>query len=309
MGKLSQQVGALNDADRLRSLIDECERALASLGPASAQQLLLNANEAHHRLDALQAAGADVRGEAARLSTVDDRIVRHAADIVKALGGREALVELRQQTAPGTAERFWLLDQELDMRRRRLLQRVGVGAIVLLVVLAIGYIARPILFPPDPAGDAVAAADRALQVKDVPGAVAAIDTGLKVVPTSTELLIWKGILAEKAGDTAASESAFEAGLSYAASDREFYLQRALAYIRMGDYQHTITDTNTVLQKYPDSAEAYYIRATGYEGIGDRLQAIADLEKSAQLAQQQGNDPLYAQARLRMGTLMQAGAGQ
>ena len=77
-------------------------------------------------------------------------------------------------------------------------------------------------------------------------------------------------------------------------------------MRIGDFQRVLTDTNQLIQMYPDLAEAYYMRASGYEGLGQRTQAMADLEKCGELAQAQGNDTLYAQSRVRLATLMQAG---
>jgi tetratricopeptide (TPR) repeat protein len=309
MGKLSQDIGVLNEADQLRTLIDDCEKALAALSPESARRLMLNADAAHRLLEQLVSSGADLRGEAARLGTVDERIVRNARPIVQSLGGRAELAALRQQIAPGTDARWWLLDHELDVRRQGLFRQIGAIIVVIAMVLLAGYIARPILFPPDPVDDAVNAATRALETNGIPGAIAAIDSGLTKVPTSTELLIWKGILLEKSGNSQAGSASYQQALAYAASDHDFYLQRAMAFVQLGDYARVVTDTTTVIQKYPDAADAYYVRASGYEGLGKRNEAIADLEKCGELAQAAGNDALFAQARVRMGTLMQGGAGQ
>jgi tetratricopeptide (TPR) repeat protein len=309
MGKLSQEIGVLNEADELRALIDDCEKALAALGPDSARRLMLDADAAHRRLEQLVAEGADLRGEAARLGTIDERIVRSARPIVQSLGGTAELAALRQQIAPGTDARWWLLDHELDLRRQRLLRQIGTIVVVVAIVILAGYLARPILFPSDPVGDAVNAATRALESNSIPGAIAAIDSGLAKIPTSTELLIWKGILLEKSGNQQAGTASYQQALAHAESDRDFYLQRAIVSVRLGDYARVVTDTTTVIQKYPDAADAYYVRASGYDGLGERTEAIADLEKCADLAQASGNDALFAQARVRMGTLMQGGVGQ
>jgi tetratricopeptide (TPR) repeat protein len=306
MGKLSQGIGPLNDADKLRSLIEECEKSYASLDSQNARQLMLDVNAAHQLTGELAATGADIRGEMSRLVTVDDRIIGRAGDVVRSLGGRQTYVELRKSIAPDSAFAIWGLDRELDAIRSRLFQRIGILIGVLVVILIAGYIARPVLFPPDPVGDAVAAATRSLGTNDLPGAISAIDSTLLKMPTNTDLLIWKGILLEKTGDLAGSMKSYNLGLSNATSDRDFYLGRAITFVRIGESYRVITDTNTVLAKYPDSAEAYYVRATGYEGIGKRIEAMADLEKSAELAQAAGNDALFAQARVRLGTMMQAG---
>jgi tetratricopeptide (TPR) repeat protein len=307
MGKLAQTVSALNDADELREQIDNCEKSLALLNAESARKLMLDANTAHQMMQTLLAAGADLRGEVARLQSVDERIIRNARPIVKLLGGRQALIDLRTQTAPGTHEPWWMLDAELDRRRQKLLKRLGVIAGIIVGILIIGYIARPILFPPDPVGDAIADATNALYKQDMVGVQSAIDAGLAQVPTSTELLIWKGYLYEQAGDKASADAAYAEALKSAGSEKDYLLQRSMDFVRLGDYAQVVTDTTKLIEMSPDSAEAYYMRASGYEGLNQRQQAMADLEKCGELAQAAGNDSLYAQSRVRLATLMQSGA--
>lgn len=306
MGKLSQDAGPINQSGRLRELIDQSEKALAVLNSENARQLLLDVDQAYVLLDSLIASGADLRGEQNRLSTIDERVVKDAAKVVRSVGGRRAYILLRDTTAKEKSIRIWALDQQLDANRNSLLQRLGILIGIIAVILAAGYIARPVLFPPDPVGDAVAAATRSLQTNDIPGALAAVDSTLSQIPTSTDLLIWKGILLEKAGDLAGSKHYFELGLASVISDKDFYLDRAITYVRIGDSPHVISDMDILLAKYPDNAEAYYVRASGYEGVGKRAEAMADLAKSAELAQATGNDALYAQAKVRLGTMMQAG---
>ena len=305
MGKLTQTVSVLNDSDKLRDQIDDCEKSLAALDAGAARKLMLDANMAHRTLEALVGAGADMRGEEARLQSVDDRIIKKARTIVTLLGGRQVLIALREQTAPGTTERWWLLDHELDMARQRFLKRIATFVGVIVVILIAGYIARPVLFPPDPVGDAINAATNALEKQDLAGVQTAIDEGLTIVPTSTELLIWKGYLYEKAGNQQAADAAYGEALTSAGSDREFLLQRSMDFMRLGEYARVVTDTTTLIQKYPSSPEGYYMRASGYEGQGERTLAMADLEKCGELAQAAGNDSLYAQSRVRLATLMQS----
>jgi hypothetical protein len=88
MGKLTQTVNALNDADRLRDQIDNCEKSLAALNPDSARQLMLDADTAHRIHEQLVGEGADMRGEGARLQSIDDRTIKKARTIMSLLGGR-----------------------------------------------------------------------------------------------------------------------------------------------------------------------------------------------------------------------------
>lgn len=306
MGKLAQTVGPINDADKLRLLIDDCEKEIASLSDKNVRDLIVNINDAHVLAVGISASGGDIRGEVSRLVTTDDRIVRRAGEVVRLLGGRQNYVTLRSQVAQQSDLVIWHLDRELDTLRTRFIRRIGIICAIMAVVVIAVYIASPVLFPPDPVGDAVAIASRSLDLKDLPAAMAAIDSTLLKMPTNTDLLIWKGILMEKSGDIAGGNQSFELGLANASSETDFFLERAITFVRIGDSNRVITDTNTIIAKYPDSAEAYYIRATGYEGVGKRVEAMADLQKSADLAQAAGNDALFAQSRVRLGTLMQAG---
>lgn len=308
MGKLQQQVIVLSSADELRLRIDHAEKILRFDTSDAARDLLATLHQAHRMADQLErdSPGIDLRPERARLSGLDDRVLRNAKSLVKALGGMAAFEQFRRQFDAKPDDLWWQLDARIALDRRRLLQRLVTTGVVLAVLGVIVFLARDFLFPYNPVSEAVSNAGVRLDAGDLPAALAEIESGLVAAPDSAELLVWKGILLKLMGDEQGSEQAFEASRRYARNETEFYLLRGQTYIRIGRYDDVIADADAVLAIDPDSAEAYYLRATGYEGKGNVFQAMMDVDQSAQLAQDAGNDALYALARYRYAMLMQAG---
>lgn len=303
MGKLQQDVGILNDSDVLRNMIGDAEKLLVSITPASAPALLRKNSQAHALLDQLANGGADMRAERSRLDTIDDRIVNYAKEIVKAAGGAAKFAELRSEAAGAYADaRWWRLDDEVAAANRSRLTKLGIAAGILAVVLLAGFLLRGVLFPPDPVGDAVFGVQAGLRDNDVPRALSSVELGLTKLPTNTTLLVWQGILQERMSD-ARSEQSFAKAIEIAGEER-FLLERAQIAVQLGDNDRVIDDATRALELNPNSAEAYYIRSSGYEGREELQRALEDLDKSAALAQEAGNDTLYATSRIRAGTLMQ-----
>lgn len=302
MGKLQQEVGILNESDELRALIASCEKALASINPGSVRELMSDATKAQQLLDKLSTSDADVRAEEARLNTVEERMIKNAKPIVAAAGGEQRFVALRQEINPGARERWWLLDEEVAAARRRTIQRIAIALAALVVIGVLGFLFRGVLFPPDPIGDAVYAAQTALRDSNVPKAVQAIDLALSTAPTNTTLLIWKGALLERQNNPA-SATTFEVAKSNL-TEKDFLLEKAQVNLVLGNYDQVIADMTQVINTTPDPAEAHFIRATAYESKNDPARAIQDLETAADIAQRTGNDTLFATARVRMGVLMQ-----
>ena len=306
MGKLQQQLGDLNESDALRALLHVSERALSNLKAATTsdvQDLVADVEDAHQRLDRLQSLGADVRPERGRLETIDDRMVKNARNIVNTLGGTSLFAALRQKLNPNSTDLRWRLDDVLADARRKTLQQIGVAVAVFAVLLFAVWLARPILFPPDPVGDAINAAQKSLAEGDKSAALSAINSTLMQMPTNTQLLIWQGVLLDVNGDTSARAS-FDKARAIT-PEREFLLERAQVYYGFGQFAKCVADMDALLAKQPESAEAYYVRGGAYEGLGNKAKAIEDITKASDIAQTQGNDTLYATARVRLGMMMQA----
>ncbi len=303
MGKLRQDAGILNESDVLRQLIGEMEKLMVTITPASAPALLRQNTQAHALLDRLANGGADMRAERSRLDTIDERIMNRAREMLRAAGGAEGFATLRETDAGAYADaRWWRLDDEVAAANRSRLIKIGVGVGALAVVLLLSFLLRGVLFPPDPEGDAIFGVRAGLQENDLPRALSAVEAGLTKVPTSTTLLVWQGVLLEKMNDPR-SMGAF-AKAKEVAGEKNFLLNRAQILVQLGENDRVIEDATRAIELDPKSAEAYYIRASGHEGTGEVQRALDDLEKSATLAQEAGNDTLFATARVRAGTLMQ-----
>jgi len=307
MGKYQQEVISHSEADQLRLLIDTCEETQGAKTADEARSFMSTLHQAHRLRQALedQSTDLDLRAESARLAAVDERLLREARKMIRLLGGDQAFIEYRQQFDARPEDRWWQLDARVAAEQRRTIQRIAIAAGIVAVLAVVVYLARGILFPPNPVGDAVNSAGTRLDARNLPGALAEIDTGLNQVPTSTELLVWKGMLLELSGDAAGAQQYFDQARDNAASAAEYYLLRGQAYLRLGAADKVIANSDELLKLEPKSAEAYYLRATGYEMKGERILAMQDLDRSAQLAQDAGNDALYAMARYRYAILMQS----
>jgi regulator of sirC expression with transglutaminase-like and TPR domain len=62
--------------------------------------------------------------------------------------------------------------------------------------------------------------------------------------------------------------------------------------RNRDRQGAIDDYTQVLRYQPNNAEANFTRGLIYSGMDNRQNAIADLQRAAQLFREQGNENYY-----------------
>jgi tetratricopeptide (TPR) repeat protein len=307
MSKLQQPSLILNEGDRLRAYLAECEKVLATpLDANSAQALLRSTAEAHRLLTALRAAGTDVRAEAARWQTVTERMVKDAGRIVAAAGGERQFIALREQIAPGLDEPWWSLEAVVAANRRRLMRQALAGLVIVAILGLAGFLLRDVLFPPNPVGDAVFAAQSALQRGDALRALEALDQGLQASPDHPTLLAWKGTILEARGDPAAVGILEAARLGL--GERDYLLERSQVNLLLSRHDQVIADMTYSIERFADPADAYLMRATALEQQGNIPQAIRDLEAAAAIAERSGNDALFATVRVRLGMLLQIAPG-
>lgn len=302
MGKLQQQHDQLNDADALRATLDGLEKGEGGLTRATVEDMLADFARAREMLQFQEEAGTDVRSERSRYEDIGSRLERDATRVVRYCGGGDRYRALRTQLGVDDDEAGWQLDLIAARRARRVLIVAGSTLASILVMLGLGYVFRETLFPVDPVRDAVGAAQAAAQKRDPAAALGAIETGLAYSPTNATLLIWQGAMLPI---TRSAESVEAFGKARAAlGEADFMLERSQVWLAALEFDLALRDLNGVIVIRPKDPIPYYLRASAYEGLPDRKAAIADLEKAGELAQLAGNDYLYANAKIRLGYLMQ-----
>jgi tetratricopeptide (TPR) repeat protein len=303
VGKLQQQPDQLNDADALRAILNGLEKAEGRLSRANIVDILTQFAQAREMLMHQETAGTDVRSELSRYEDIGARLERDATNVVRLVGGANRYRALRAELGVDEAEGGgWQLDEIAARRARRVLIVGGSTLAAFLFMLGLGYVFRETLFPVDPIRDAVSAAQAAAQKRNPAVALSAIDTGLAFSPTNATLLVWQGAMLPM---TRSAESTAAYGQARAAlGETNFLLERSQVWLAAQEYDKALLDLNGVIAARPKDPIPYYLRASAYEGLPERKAAIADLEKAAELSQLAGNDYLYANARIRLGYLMQ-----
>ena len=302
MGKLQQQHDQLNDADALRATLDALEKREGGLTRATVEDVLTDFARTREMLMFQESAGTDVRSERSRYEDFGARLERDATRVVRYCGGGDRYRSLRARLGVDNDEAGWQLDAIAARRQRRVLIVAGSTLASILVMLGLGYVFRETLFPVDPVRDAVGAAQAAAQKRSPAAALGAIETGLAFSPTNATLLIWQGAMLPIT--RSAESTAAYAQARAALGEADFLLERAQVWLAALEYDLALRDLNGLIALRPKDPIPYYLRASAYEGLPDRNAAIADLEKSGELSQLAGNDYLYANAKIRLGYLMQ-----
>lgn len=302
MGKLQQQHDELNDADALRAILNGLEKAEGRLSSANVVEILTQFAQAREMLMHQETAGTDVRSELSRYEDIGARLERDATKVVRLVGGPDRYRLLRAELGVDGAEDGWQLAEIAARRARRVLIVGGSTLAAFLFMLGLGYVFRETLFPVDPIRDAVGAAQAAAQKRNQATALSAIETGLSFSPTSATLLVWQGAMLPmtRSAESTASYAQARAALG----EVNFLLERSQVWLAAQEYDKALLDLNGVIAARPKDPIPYYLRASAYEGLPERKAAIADLEKAAELSQLAGNDYLYANAKIRLGYLMQ-----
>ena len=315
MGKLQQESVPLNDADLLRSLLDDCERGLANLSSrTTAQQLILDFESVDKLCQKLRGEGLDLRAEDGRIESMETSLVRQAGKVVQLVGGPRTYARFRTEQNGLFNDSYWGLDTIVAAGHAKNLRAIGTVALVMAAMFALGYVFRAQLFPPNPVGDATSAAENAVRSRNYELGATAIAAGLRITPTNVTLLTWQAALSESLGFSSQSDTAFDA-LKKRLGDSDLYLERGQVYLRLDKPDKAISDFSAEISLHPQLIDAYYLRASAYEVRRssrltdadrrlDLTAALDDLQTCTRLAEEQHNDVVLASAKLRLGMLMQ-----
>ncbi len=313
MGKSFVPSMMLTPADHLREFLDKAEQALASLRGTGSQalELLHLIDRTANLLAELEADGVDVRAESVRFETVQRKLRRQQRDFLVEVG--TAFQTERATVQPDQARWWWFLDQALAQQRRDQLRRALTWGLGLAFVCVVAYFVYESFFAPSPevrqAYQYSMAGEGLLETGDLWAALTKFEAAAALTPDDPALWTWLGVIHVELGEADEAQAAFDTARPLYETETDFLLNRSMIYQRAGDVEAASADIEQVLAIDPASATAYYLRSGLAVDREDYAAAIDDLDKSAELAQAEGNSQLEATVRVQRAMVMQMWTGQ
>jgi len=299
---------ARTPADRIRKALDEAEIRLSNLRGAGPQvlELIHLLDQAADALAELESSGVDVRAERVRFDTLQRQLRSRQVRLLAEAGA--GFQKEREAVQPDRTRWWWFLDEAVAQQRAHRLRRTLIGILAAAVLLAIAWLAYDRFLAPSPemraAFERSAIGESLVQQGDLRAALAQFKAAAALDPDNPEYWIWQGVIHAELDESDEAQTAFETARSLYETDLEFLLGRAMAYLRAGDVSAASTDAQQAIRENPDSGYAYYMRASVAMEAGDYAQAIADLDKAAELAQAAGDTQLEATARTQRAMVIQ-----
>jgi tetratricopeptide (TPR) repeat protein len=299
-------------ADELRALLTANEKLVVNLqdNRGAALELLENLDRLVELWPELEAAGVDLRPELGRWETLQASLRKQAPHLVRALRADGGLPALREKYH-GDAEAawWWYLAEETRARNR---QRAFTVAMVIVGLVAVGAALNfllGLLFPVDPALKAALSRLMAGQQKieygaDYVGALADFQEAVALMPDDPDAWLWLGVTQQKLGEEAAAQESFGQARALLASELEFRLGRVPMYMVLQMPDEALADIEVVLSHDPDNARALYYLAGIFEAQERYGDAVAVLQRAAELADARQEVELTAITRYRLGLLLQ-----
>lgn len=297
-------------ADTLRQLLTEAEKLAVNLpgAGASAARLLTLLDEIDAEYCRLKELGVDLRPEETRLESLHAALRRRKARFLAELRAAGGLAALRASRAPSREAWWWFLDEELAQERRRRLQRWGLVAGIVAVVLIIAGVIMYIVARPDPVVLATSrnlnrAQDYILQGKPAE-AIPLMEENIRLDPQNPEWYIRLGVLAEVTGDAPKAQEAFSRGRELAGDEAAFLTERAQYYNEVNAFEQALADAGQAVRLRPDSAMAHLMLGRALAGLRRYSEAVTAYEQAVALAENT-DQTLYVMAKVELGYLLQS----
>lgn len=303
-----------NPNTQLREDLDEAERLVARITSENVERFLQLLDRIDIQLTQLSTnSGLDLRPEKTRQESLLSRVENNPQPIAAAAGRAGGMDKLRARN-PNADGFWWRLDALVAAQRRSAARRFTftIGGIILF--FAALYFGVYTLFPPDP--DVLVVNDATNQLPDLAlegrweEALALVEQSQSQLSTpDVELLIWEGVIAEKLGMTERAETVLaEARRRIDADSQDLYwVTLGNTRVMAADLDGAQAAAESALALDPQEAQAYFLLGNIAESRGDVLGAVENYERTFEYSSE-SNPQLAVIARVRMGTLLQSGAG-
>lgn len=293
----------------LRKGLDRGERLIVKPTRENVLDLLRQLDEIEALLERLEEGGLDVRSERGRFESLQRKVSKRAADVVRAAGGSRGLSRMRDEYAAD--EHFWwYLDEDVSARQRKQVSRFMRSLLILVGIFAGIWILLTYVFPPDPdvilASDAVSAIqDMAVEGEWQEALARARETRAQMSKEDIELLLWEAVLAEKLNQPDEAREALAAARLELTEDQEALFWATLGNVRltMGDLTGAEADGERALAADESEPQAYFLLGAVAEQRGQTNIAVDYFQQTFDLAID-SNPQLAVIAKVRQGTLIQ-----
>jgi tetratricopeptide (TPR) repeat protein len=298
----------LNPADDLRETLSNLEVVqprIKRLDPATALEILHNMDKALQLLTQLEAEGTRVKSERGRFEAVQGHARENVRPLLKAIGGATALAEARPRPAPPPDSHWWwYIHEHVANLQRRLLRRLLLGIITLMTLVVGTNIAFQTVLAPDPAAvariEAESDAFLAFDEQDLPGALAAVERGLQIVPGDAGILLLQGVFLELSDRPDEAEAAFAQAQVAMDDMKAFHLGRGQVYFRTNQFEKAEAAARAALEVDENIAAAWLLLGQALENQSRRLLAAQAYERAGELALDTGQNEIVVLARLGLG---------
>ena len=286
---------------QVRQLLDQTERDIVAMRgePAKVAGVIQQVERIRLMLGNLRAAGVDVRAEQGRADTLNGRLDRDAALVVKRVGQSGAAVEL-VGSALWNELQATVAARRAQARRRQL---TVLGVVVTIGVLL--FVVLPAGFPAPPTAN-ITAVSQLVDQGDLDGALARAQVEQANAPDDLQIGLWIAALHQKKGDTAQAQAAWNAARSRYDSEVDYYSDRVQVFLAVGDLAAAERDAEALRALDGGATIGTFFLGSVRELQGNNREAIELYEQAATLADKENRPELVVTARTRMATLMQAG---
>ena len=303
--------GAETPANQLRQLISQIEINLGKIQISSTEELQdipVLFDQTANLLDSLEESGANIDSEYARFDTVCAAYRKNGTQFIKALGGRDAYMRLKEGHAPEKERWWWYLDEYLDSQLRSRRNRTLRSMLITIGVFGALVLIYAIFLAPDKETREViryqSDAERALSDGEVESALAYLNQALAIRPADDRLLIQHGVVAQLNKDNVLAEESFSKAQQVIGDEVEFLVSRSQVYLTAGLPEYALQDAEQAILINPESAIAHYHKGLAANALGDPQTAFLSLEAAANYAHQEGKIELEGMSRIQIAYLSQ-----
>ena len=294
--------------ERLDILLGKLGMGLEAEEALEIPALLDMAYERVEKTDPDTAAG---KGAAARFESASQTFRKNLAVFLREVGDPARLDAARRAVSTPADHWWWQPEQVLAAERTAAAKKNLRGLAIGVAVLAVLVIVYQLFLRPSPQVIAVMDGRRAAEELIAGGgdprdALAEIEQALLVAPGDSELLTLKGCLLTLIGGKEEEAQAAFAEAEKALGNREhMLLMSAQNYVIFAQPELARTNAEAAIALNPESGQGYLILGQALEDLNDDYGAYQAYEKASSLGNAKNDATITAQARLKMGILMQS----